>query len=81
MDDHKKEFSYIEKKLKSCIGGGNISGMQVVITPFRKQGTTQVSVTLEIIKRYPIKDIEKANKLYNAIQKFHFDLEQIVWGK
>ena len=74
----KREFEFIEKRLRSSIGGGQSSSLIVAITPFRKQGTTQAEVRLEIVKRFDVKDIEKANELYEAIQKFSFDLDRIV---
>lgn len=78
----KKEFEYLTKNLKSSIGGGNISSLYLKINPFNKESRKRVEVivTLKMIKRFNVKNIEKADELYETIQKFYFDLEKIVGG-
>jgi len=74
-----KDYDYITKQLNQSIDGGNISELYITIQPKRKEAT-QVSVSLEVMKRFPIKDIEDAKKLYEEIQKFSYNLEEIVYG-
>lgn len=77
--NEKNNYDYIEHNLRNCIGGGQMSDLSIVIQPQQKESTL-VRVSLEIIKRFPIKNIDKAKKLYEKIQKFHYDLEKIVNG-
>ncbi len=81
MKEKKNEFDYVIHNMKDSIGGGQSSSMYIQITPFRKEETIQVVVTLEVLKRYKIEDIEMASKLYEQIQRFHFELDKIVNGK
>lgn len=74
------DLKYIENNIASSIGGGQSSTLNIVVRPKEKE-TTKAVVSLEIYKWYPIKDIDKAKRLYDAIQRFKFDLDQIVNGK
>ena len=74
----KKKFEYITKDLRQSIGGGNISNMHITIQPYDEKDNTQVVVTLEMIKRFDIKDIDKASELYEKIQRNLYDLDRVV---
>lgn len=74
----KTDYDFIEHQVKSSIRIGNISELYLAIQP--KQKKTVACVSLEIIKRFPINELDKADKLYETIQKFHYDLERIVYG-
>ena len=74
-----KDYEFIIKDLESSMGGDNVSRFYLTIQPENNKNNKAI-VKLEIMKRFPIKDIKKAKALYEKIQQFHYDLEKIVTG-
>lgn len=71
-----KEFEFMQYKIKSNIGGDSIKEMYLTVEPKKKR--TQVCVSLELIERFKIEDIEKANKLYEQIENICYGLKGLV---
>jgi len=76
----KPDYYCIVHQIHKRNGGDNSAEMYIFLKPKDEKDPGNVVVSLTVNKRFKLKDIDKAEELYQYMDTFNYNLDVIAYG-